>query len=151
MEGLSIRECISSAIRYWEPRRVLYNIVLAAVVGIYFWTGWPDSKHVLTADSILVLFLMAVLANVPYCAAYLVDVFAADLRFSRGVELVALDRFTIGTAFAAVLTRFFAFGMFGRHRSFAWHPPTYSQPLVLAILAASTRLLAPNLLIASER
>ena len=27
----------------------------------------------------------------------------------------------------------------------------YSQPLVLAILAASTRLLAPNLLMASER
>jgi hypothetical protein len=122
MEGLSIRECISSAIRYWEPLRVVYNIILAAVVGIYFWVGWPASKLTLTTDSILVLFLLAVLANVAYCAAYLVDIFAQMLYH---VECP-------------------------RHKH-ACQPRTYSHPLVLAILAASTRLPAPNLLMASER
>jgi hypothetical protein len=115
MEGLSIRECISSAIRYWEPLRVVYNIILAAVVGIYFWVGWPASKLTLTTDSILVLFLLAVLANVAYCAAYLVDIFAQMSNFREAWNLARWIVFIVGTAFAAVLTRFFAFGMFGGH------------------------------------
>jgi hypothetical protein len=115
MEGVSIREYVTSAIRYWEPRRVLYNIVLAAIVGIYFWIGWPDSKHVLTADSILVLFLMAVLANVAYCAAYLVDIFAQMSDFRDAWNSARWIVFTVGTGFAAVLTRFFSLGIFGSH------------------------------------
>jgi hypothetical protein len=115
VESLSIRDYVTSAIRYWEPRRVLYNIILAGVVGIYFWIGWPDSKHVLTADSILILFLLAVVANVAYCAAYLVDVFAQMSDFRELWNSVRSIVFVVGTAFAAVLTRFFALGMFG-HR-----------------------------------
>jgi hypothetical protein len=114
MEGVSVRECVTSAIRYWEPRRVLYNIVLAGVVGIYFWLGWPASKQTLTADSILVLFLLAVLANVAYCAAYLVDIFAQMSNFRDAWNSARWIVFVVGTAFAAVLTRFFALGMFGQ-------------------------------------
>jgi hypothetical protein len=114
MEGVSVRECVTSAIRYWEPRRVLYNIVLAGVVGIYFWLAWPASKQTLTADSILVLFLLAVLANVAYCAAYLVDIFAQMSNFRDAWNSARWIVFVVGTAFAAVLTRFFALGMFGQ-------------------------------------
>lgn len=113
MEGPSIRDYITSAIRYWEPRRVVYNIVLAAVVVIYFWTAWPDSKHALTIDSILVLFLLAVLANVAYCAAYLVDVFAQVSNFRDAWNSARWIVFVVGTAFAAVLARFFSLGVFG--------------------------------------
>ena len=112
MEGLSIRECVTSAIRYWEPRRVVYNIVLAGVVGAYFWIAWPVSKQALTTDSILVLFLLAVLANVAYCAAYLVDVFAQMSNFREAWNSARWIVFVVGTAFAAVLTRFVSLGLF---------------------------------------
>jgi hypothetical protein len=114
MDGPSIRGCVTAAIRYWEPRRVLYNGVLAAVVLIYFGIGWPESKHSLTTDSILVFFLLAVLANVAYCAAYLVDVFA---QMSHLRELWFSARwivFVTGVAFAAVLTQFFVIGVFAK-------------------------------------
>ena len=112
MEGSSLRECVTAAIRYWEPRRVVYNIVLVTVVGIYFAISWPASKHALTTDSILVLFLMAVLANVAYCAAYLVDVFAQMSNFRELWMSARWIVFVVGTAFAAVLTRFFSLGLF---------------------------------------
>jgi hypothetical protein len=71
MDAPLVREYATEAIRYWEPRRVIYNLVLVAVVVAYFVAGYPASKQDLTTDSILVLFLLAVVANVAYCAAYL--------------------------------------------------------------------------------
>jgi hypothetical protein len=112
MEDLSIRECVTEAIRYWEPRRAVYNLALVGVVGIYFWIGWPASQHILTADTILVLFLLAVLANVAYCAAYLVDIFAQMSNFREAWNSARWIVLVIGTVFAAVLTRFFALGLF---------------------------------------
>ena len=76
METPSLREYATEAIRYWEPRRVTYNLVLVAVVAAYFAAGYPASKQNLTTDSILVLFLLAVVPNIAYCAAHLVDIFA---------------------------------------------------------------------------
>lgn len=113
METPSIRECVTAAIRYWEPRRVVYNVVLAAVVCTYFAIGWPASKHALTTDSVLVLFLLAVVANVAYCAAYLVDVFAQMSGFREVWFSARWILFLLGVAFAAVLTRFLSLGFFG--------------------------------------
>jgi hypothetical protein len=114
MDEYSIRECVTAAIRYWEPRRVLYNAILAAVVLTYFGIAWPESKHALTTDSILVLFLLAVVAKVAYCAAYLVDVFAQMSHFREVWLSVRWIVFTTGVAFAAVLTRFLAAGLLVR-------------------------------------
>jgi hypothetical protein len=75
--------------------------------------GLPSSKIALQFDLILFLFVMAVLANVAYCAAYVPDVFAqmSSLRESwlryRWAVLV------VGLAFAGVLTHFWSAGMFG--------------------------------------
>jgi hypothetical protein len=63
--------------------RVIYNLVLVAVVVAYFVAGYPASKPNLTTDSILVLFLLAVVANVAYCAAYLVDILRRCLPFAN--------------------------------------------------------------------
>jgi len=113
MENENWREYLADAIRYWEPRRILYNVVLAVVVIAHFVHGLPLSKTSFQFNSLLFLFVLAVLANVAYCAAYLPDVFAqmSNLRDSwlrfRWVLLV------IGIAFAAVLTHFFSVTMFG--------------------------------------
>jgi hypothetical protein len=82
MEAQNLRESVTAAIRFWEPRRLIYNAVLASIVLIYFGMDYPASKAVVSIDSILGLFLLAVLANVAYCAAYLVDIFCAFLQLS---------------------------------------------------------------------
>ena len=66
LETATIREWATDAIRYWEPRRILYNLVLAAIVLTYFAMGLPATKGLLTVNFVLMLFLLAVLANVAY-------------------------------------------------------------------------------------
>ncbi len=112
MDSLTLRDNFTAAIRFWEPRRVIYNAVLAAIVIAYFAAGYPASKAVLSVDLALGVFLLAVVANVAYCAAYLVDVFVQASGFRDVWERARWVLFAIGTAFAAVITRFVAMGMF---------------------------------------
>jgi hypothetical protein len=109
---VTLHEIASSAIRYWEPRRLLYNLMLGMIVVGYWNANWPKSREAVTFDGVLRMFLLAVLANVCYCAAYPVDVFAqfSDLRplWLRWRWLVL----AVGLAFAAILTRFFAMEFF---------------------------------------
>ena len=107
-----MRESFTDAIRFWEPRRLIYNLALALVVIIYFVVGYPASKALLSADFILWVFLLAVVANVAYCAAYLVDVFVQASGYREIWQRSRWLLFAIGTTFAAVITRFVALGMF---------------------------------------
>jgi hypothetical protein len=107
-----MREYFTNAISFWEPRRVLYNAVLATIVIAYFVVGYPGSKTVLSIDFALGVFLLAVVANVAYCAAYLVDVFVQASGYREVWQRSRWILFAIGTLFAAIITRFVAMGMF---------------------------------------
>jgi hypothetical protein len=98
---------VADALRYWEPRRIIYNAVLAAVVLGHLVAGWPDSRDRLSMNVILEFFFLAVLANVCYCAIYVVDLFVqfSGLRDSWAKWRFAV--FLVGTAFAAVIAHFF--------------------------------------------
>ena len=108
----SLRDMATDAMRYWEPRRLIYNAALAVVVIGYFFASWPASQRVFTFDSILFLFILAVLANGCYCAAYIPDLFAQFTGFRllwlrwRGLLLA------VGIMFAAIITRFFCIAFF---------------------------------------
>ena len=102
---------LTDAIRYWEPRRIAYNAVLAIVVLYYFWLGYPASRKDLV-NAALFVFLLAVLANVAYRAAYVVDFFAQSSGYLLSWRRYRWIVFAIGLLFAATLTRFFALGMF---------------------------------------
>jgi hypothetical protein len=108
----SFKDFAADAIRYWETRRVFYNVALGLVVLGHFVSNWPGSRSVMGRDAVLGFFLLAVLANICYCAAYVVDLF---VQFSgvRG----AWPRWrwlvlTTGTAFAAVIAHFIAMAFF---------------------------------------
>ena len=104
---------VADALKYWEPRRLIYNAVLAVVVLGHAWAGWPDSRGILSLDIFLGLFFLAVLANVCYCAVYVVDLF---VQFSGLREAWAKGRvavLTIGTAFAAVIAHFLSSSVLG--------------------------------------
>jgi hypothetical protein len=112
VESPTLREAVSDAIRYWEPRRLVYNAVLALIVLFYFFRAYPASKAALELNAILGLFLLAVLANIAYCGAYIADVFAqwsSYVDFWRRYRWVLL---VIGMLFAGILTRFFSIAMF---------------------------------------
>jgi hypothetical protein len=97
---------VADALRYWEPRRIIYNAVLAAVVLGHLFVEWPASRAWLSIDTFLGLFFLAVLANLCYCAVYIVDLF---VQFSGLHESWARGRvavLAIGTAFAAVIAHF---------------------------------------------
>src|SRR5690242_13730615 len=76
MTEITVRDALTDAIRYWELRRIAYNVILAVVVVLEFILQWPESRMALSASSVQTLFILAVLANVAYCAAYVVDVAA---------------------------------------------------------------------------
>ena len=112
MDTQVLRESATDAIRYWEPRRLAYNAVLAAITLIYFGLGYPASKEALSLNVTLLLFELAVLANIAYCAAYVVDIFAQASGYRDQWRRYRWTLFTVGMLFAGVLTRFFALGMF---------------------------------------
>jgi len=112
MTTLNIRENTTDAIKFWEPRRVAYNLVLAAIVLIYFAVSYPLSRAKISVDLCLTLFQLAVGANIAYCAAYVVDIFAQSSAFRESWHRHRWLLFVIGTGFAAIFARFIAIGMF---------------------------------------
>ena len=98
------RDILSDALRYWEPRRILYNLVLVAVFLGYVIYTWPHFRGVLAWQPLLKLWVLAALANVCYCAAYLADIplqcSASRNRWRRWRWALWL----VGVLFAAALT-----------------------------------------------
>ncbi len=108
----ALAESATDSIRYWEPRRLLYNAALAIVVVFQFLVALPTAREALSVDLGLSFFALAVVANVLYCAAYVPDLFAqvsalrAPWLRARWVLLV------VGTAFGATLAHFIAMSLF---------------------------------------
>jgi hypothetical protein len=114
MDSPSFREMATDALRYWELRRIAYNLLLVAIVLVYFLAHWPASQSSVNVDGILGLVALAVLANVVYCAAYPADLIlqASHFREQRGRWRLAI--LVVGFLFAAIITRFFAMGLFNQ-------------------------------------
>lgn len=102
----------ANALRYWEPRRIIYNAVLACVVVAHVLLAWPDSREKMSFDLLLGMFILAVLANVAYCVVYVADLFVQfsglEAAWRRGRVVVLI----VGTAFAATITHFVVQGSF---------------------------------------
>jgi hypothetical protein len=112
MAEVSFREALTQAIRYWEPRRIVYNAVLLIVIAAMFAKGMPISLSQVNLNLLLFLFVLAVLANIAYCSCYVVDVMAQLSGFRMAWLRYRWLLFVVGVAFAAVLTYFFATGIF---------------------------------------
>ena len=112
MTEATVRDALNDAIRYWEARRIAYNAILLLVVVAVFVLHWPQSRSALSADLAQTLFILAVLANVAYCAAYVVDVVAQYSGFQTVWKRYRRFLFLVGVVFASIIARFFAMGMF---------------------------------------
>jgi hypothetical protein len=111
-----LRDISSNAIRFWERCRILYNLVLGLIVLICFLLGLPHAATSVSVDGTLAFFLLAVLANILFCAAYLPDLFAQLSAFRSAWLRSRWIVFMIGLIFAGIITRWIAMNSFGlRH------------------------------------
>ena len=109
---IDLQSPLTSAIAYWEPRRVLYNAWLLAVVVA---TWFLDSARTLqpsTFEAAQQMFMLAVVANVAYCAAYVVDVTALLSGFRATWLRRRWMLLVVGMLFAAVPAHFISRAMF---------------------------------------
>lgn len=113
MEPWEMRTVIGDAIRYWERRRIVYNLVLLVVVVAVFAANAAAFGRIVSLDLFLQLFLLAVMANVAYCAAYPVDVTVQWSTLRPRWLRVRWILFLIGLAFAMTLAQFIARGLLG--------------------------------------
>ncbi len=65
---------LKDALRYWETRRIAYNVALAMLVAGWVVLTWPHFQPAFRLDVVPRVVVLFLLANLPYCAAYLVDV-----------------------------------------------------------------------------
>lgn len=101
-----LRETLAEAIRFWEPRRLLYNIVLAAVVLVWLFATWPHFRPMFIPSSFLLLGVLASIANVCYCAAYLGDVSLQGLHLNVVRCRLRWGLWFAGTLFAILLANY---------------------------------------------
>src|SRR5207247_7008468 len=106
------REAATDALGYWERRRILYNVVLALVAVGHFLAALPGSRTRLSWDTLFALFLLAVLANVCYSAAYLADLFVQLSGFRIAWTRWRWGLLLVGTAFASIVAHYCAEGIF---------------------------------------
>ena len=100
------RNTIPDAIRYWEARRILYNAALAALATGWVVRTWPHFRPAFTPQSLVRVLILAGLANLCYCAAYMVDV---PLGLSSSGSTGRRWRFPLwlfGTLFALVFAQY---------------------------------------------
>ena len=77
-----------SAPRFWEPARLLYNVILTIVVALWIIFTWPHFRPAFTLPVLAAMLVLALIANLCYSTAYLADIAlrqlpAASLRRAR--------------------------------------------------------------------
>jgi len=100
----TLREAFADAVRFWEPRRILYNSMLIAVVLLWVSLTWPHFQPALHLQPILALGVLALLANLCYCAAYLVEASMLGRNFWKNRHRWGL--WIVGTLFAILLANY---------------------------------------------
>ncbi len=113
LPSLDARALATDALAYWEPRRLAYNAMLLAVVLATRFLEPGGPAQAFSFEMAQQLFLLAVLANVAYCAAYPADLFVQASGFRDAWRQRRWGLLLVGMAFAAILAHFISRGLFG--------------------------------------
>lgn len=101
-----MREWLSEAARFWEPRRLVYNLVLAAFVIGWILRTWPHFRPAMTMEDSGRLMILALLANVCYCAAYVVDILIQQSAAESSRRLQRSGLWVAGMVLAALFENY---------------------------------------------
>lgn len=91
------------AVRWWERRRITYNAILAALFVTLTIRTWPRLRPELGADKIVPLFALALLANVCYSTAYLLDPLLSASPDARTRHRLRLAVWVVGMFLAMLI------------------------------------------------
>lgn len=96
----------ADAARFWEPRRLLYNLLLLGVVLVWVTRTWPHFRPAITLESLGIMTVLALLANLCYSAAYL-----AEILIQNATSSVAWNRqrwavWVVGTLLAILFENY---------------------------------------------
>jgi hypothetical protein len=97
---------VSDPARYWEVRRIWYNVLLTAQVALFVIRTWPHFKPAMTISSLGKMLVLALLANVCYSAAYLGEIADSDSAVGRGWRRRRGVVFVVGTLVALLLAQY---------------------------------------------
>ncbi len=101
-----MREILGDAIRFWEPRRVIYNVILAAVFAGWVVLTWPHFREASVLQGLLFLIIFFVAANVCYSAVYIVDIPMQGSFHRAGWRRWRFGLWLVGTCLAFVFTNY---------------------------------------------
>jgi len=108
------------AARFWEPRRLVCNAILTAIVLLWLTLTWPHFRPALTLGSLEAFIVLGLAANLCYCAAYLAEFFMQALLPSACWRRFRQILFVLGTLFAIVLENYW---IVDEIYPYANHPP----------------------------
>jgi hypothetical protein len=100
------RELLADAVRFWEPRRIPYNLVLIAIVFTWLVATWPHFRPALTLPSLGIFTVLGLIANVCYSVAYLVDIALQTVSIRSVWRRWRWVLWLAGLIFAIVLTNY---------------------------------------------
>jgi hypothetical protein len=94
------------AARFWEPRRLLYNALLTGVVFIWVAKTWPHFRPAMTLESLGIMTVLALLANVCYSAAYLAEILIQNVGSGTSWNRQRWAIWVLGTMFAILFENY---------------------------------------------
>jgi len=98
------KEILTDAVRYWEVRRIAYNLFLVFVSVSAHLSLDEEHRQKLTLGSLAGLLVLAVIANLLYSVAYIPDVVAQSTAYRQTWKRFRVGLFIFGTLFAGILT-----------------------------------------------
>jgi hypothetical protein len=102
----SLWKGLVDAARFWEPRRLLYNLLLTGVVLIWLIKTWPHFRPAMTLESLGIMTVLALLANVCYCAAYLAEILIQNVGSGTSWNRQRWAIWLLGTLFAILFENY---------------------------------------------
>ncbi len=113
-----LQAIISDTIKYWEVKRIVYNLILFSITALLLYINinfdnfqFLELVELLTTPFIT-LFKLAIVANILYCSAYVVDVFIQLSDYRNSWLKYRWTLFISGTTLASVLAAFYTVILF---------------------------------------
>ena len=104
--GEPSREAVTGMIRYWELRRIWYNLALVLLCVWWVVHTWPHFEPAMTLGNLGRMLILAVIANVCYSSAYLVDLTMQASSFAPAWRRWRWLLWLAGTLFALLVATY---------------------------------------------